>query len=257
MESSKNKSGEPESLFFSVRTVRLLTEPQQESDGNGNGKWRANATFYPGSEKEITVNFVTESAPDSHKDDYVWVVYRGKWEALTAGAVIGHVFGTTKTKITGPGPGTGSETGLKIDGEDWYIDNEEVMVTCPLLASTGSLAAGSKVIVSLNIMKRKWEIIDFVRKHYGHQYKTLSSAFTQNNAGTAYVNLTLDDGNSHPVYCPLLRSGESLGPGVVIISYNQDKSRYEIIEAQCPAASAAALPGGEEPEEEEPAGGNE
>ena len=157
--------------------------------------------------------------------------------------VEGHRYANTASKITGP-----TQTA------NVSFAGATVPVACPMMGTSGVLASGSKVVVSYNAYSRKWEIIDFARKHYGHQIKTLgNNGFpTQNNAGTQYVNLTLDDDVSHKVYCPMLRSGESIdGNTKVVISYNQASSRYEIIEAQCPAsASAAALPGSTGDEEE-------
>ena len=65
-----------------------------------------------------------------------------------------------------------------------------------------------------------------------------------------YVSMTVG-GTLEKVYCPLLKRGESLGAGTkVVLSRNIETGFWEIIEAQCDSASAAALP--EEDEGAEP-----
>ena len=52
------------------------------------------------------------------------------------------------------------------------------------------------------------------------------------------------------VDCPLLRAGETIeNKSMVVLSMNRLSHVWEIIEAQCPEASASPLPSGGEEEE--------
>lgn len=67
-----------------------------------------------------------------------------------------HLVVKTKTKIEGPE----ETTGLELNGEDWEGQDSPVMAKCPLLRVGESLLAGTKVIVSQNLLTGEWEIIE-------------------------------------------------------------------------------------------------
>ena len=122
-------------------------------------------------------------------------------------------------------------------------------VSCPLLQENERLPGLTNVIISKNLRTGGWEIIHW-REHHGHYILQTTKKLTGPNQSDL---LTFPDGFQRYVYCPLLRSGESIEKGAtVVVSYNEKTGHYDIIEAQCPAASAAALPDEGEDAEDQP-----
>ena len=115
-----------------------------------------------------------------------------------------------------------------------------------LLEENERLPALTNVIISKNLRTGGWEIIHW-REHHGHYVLQTTRKLTGPNQSDL---ITFPDGFQRYVSCPLLRPNDSIEKGAtVIVSYNEQTKKYEIIETPCPAASAAALP--DEGEEEQ------
>jgi hypothetical protein len=122
-------------------------------------------------------------------------------------------------------------------------------VSCPLLEENERLPALTSVIISKNLRTGRWEIIHW-REHHGHYKLQTTKKLTGPNQSDL---ITFPDGFQRYVSCPLLRPNDSIEKGAtVIVSYNEQTKKYEIIETPCPAASAAALPDEGEDAEDQP-----
>ena len=76
-------------------------------------------------------------------------------------------------------------------------------------------------------------------KHEGHRVCTTSGWNGTSKGPDWSANVTID-GAAVSVKCQLLRSGESIVNGTtVIVSWNPDEGKWEVIEAQCPAESGS------------------
>ncbi len=271
----KNNAEEPDLLFYSVRMVRLLSDPRQ--DQIATGIWHADAIFYPGAEKEITVDFITDSAPGPHIDDYVWVVYRGKWEALmaTGTVVIGRVsdslsisrnkweYMVNLAQLAGDSVSGCYETfsqedtysalnlcelenletgmmgnGINLDGFVPSGTNEDYLAPVPngTLVLMEGFSVGDIPIFLFQFQNQ------YCCPFASHFVAETKDPITGPDVSTALTINNRDwkiGNNTIYVKCPLLRGGnnaETIDRGTkVIVSYNIRTREWEIIEAQCPA----------------------
>ena len=160
----------------------------------------------------------------------------------------GHLKGATLGELVGPY----NTTSVRIHSGPTPLP-EYSGVSCPLLEENERLPGLTSVIISKNLRTGGWEIIHW-REHHGHFKLQTTKKLTGPNQSDL---ITFPDGFQRYVQCPLLRSGDSIEKGAaVIVSYNEQTKKYEIIETPCPAASAAALPDeGEEEQADDPEGG--
>ena len=146
----------------------------------------------------------------------------------------GHLKGATLADLVGPG----NTVSVRIhSGDTPYPEYDDV--SCPLLQENEKLPGLTSVIISKNLRTGKWEIIHW-REHHGHfRFKTTKKITGANMS----ERIVFPDGFTRDVYCPLLRTNESIESGsIIVVSFNEETKKYEIIETQCPAASAAELP---------------
>lgn len=149
----------------------------------------------------------------------------------------GHLKGATLGELVGPY----NTTSVRIHSGATPLP-EYSGVSCPLLEENERLPGLTSVIISKNLRTGGWEIIHW-REHHGHFKLQTTKKLTGPNQSDL---ITFPDGFQRYVQCPLLRSGDSIEKGAtVIVSYNEQTKKYEIIETPCPATPAA---GGDENE---------
>ena len=155
----------------------------------------------------------------------------------------GHLKGATLGELVGPY----NTTSVRIHSGPTPLP-EYSGVSCPLLEENERLPGLTSVIISKNLRTGGWEIIHW-REHHGHFKLQTTKKLTGPNQSDL---ITFPDGFQRYVQCPLLRSGDSIEKGAtVIVSYNEQTKKYEIIETPCPATPAA---GGDENEDSDDEG---
>ncbi|MBR5416110.1 MAG: hypothetical protein IK105_09275 [Thermoguttaceae bacterium] len=274
------------SLFYDLRPARLETDPEETADG-----WSADFTFVQegqninsSSDQETAkfrVYFVGDGVPECHKDDVIYVAFRGRYTAvckcdpdtryiwISGSSTYGlnswlyqvqevqlvYEDSGLRVKICDiPGQGVNLlelnnlDTGMLGIGIDITNDQniDQLVNVNHINPVPNGVVVESRKITRLDtgVPCYIFQFGNPLSTGWGHVVRTLDSEFS----GSKIFSI---GGKDVVVTCPLLE-GKTLPKGTkVIISQNFETTEWEIVEAQCDSASAAPLPGEGEDDDEE------